>query len=132
MMFIPQFKSIFGRGLVVGCLCVGLVIGAVSEAQADDDRQFDVAMISCQTIEPAGVFVLDDIAANNDTDRNVLIDFRVNPTLPIGTPCPVVLRYLLGRGYEPLEGGSGVTAADDPLVVHFGYTFTKSHEDDDD
>ena len=71
MMFIPQFKSIVGRGLVVGCLGVGLVIGAVSEAQADGDRQYDVAMITCQAIDPPGVFFLDHIAASNPVMEDV-------------------------------------------------------------
>jgi len=49
MMLISRFMRVFGRGLVLGGFGVGLLFGAVSEAQADADGRLDVVLMTCKT-----------------------------------------------------------------------------------
>ena len=112
-MSMSRFTSIFGKGLLVGILGVGLSMGVVLVAQADDD-QYEVVVMSCIGIDdpnfsPVGrTFYLEDVSATEQSVSDWLREgFGQGPQQR--KFCAEALKFLLTHGYE-LDRGFGAVA----------------------
>jgi len=126
MLSISRFNSIFGKGLVVGLLGVGLLFGGVSATWAGDDDDNDgkdgknFVVIGCAAVlpnEPPGTIRLSHISATDQLVKTAVMNLR-NPV----PQCAAALKYLTHAGYKFAKnvGAVAAPAVVPEVIVRFG------------